>query len=77
MNSNHRVLEPYDLWKGKLTLEFVARQLRNATRHELTCHTEPRASYEFRCRTYGSLNISHMIKELILSEPLSLNNSVE
>nr|DAT75534.1 MAG TPA: SAGA-associated factor 73-FINGER, DEUBIQUITINATION, TRANSCRIPTION FACTOR, SAGA [Crassvirales sp.] len=21
MNSNHRVLEPYDLWKGKLTLE--------------------------------------------------------
>nr|DAG91078.1 MAG TPA: hypothetical protein [Crassvirales sp.]DAT75535.1 MAG TPA: hypothetical protein [Crassvirales sp.] len=51
--------------------------MRNATRHELTCHTEPRASYEFRCRTYGSLNISHMIKELILSEPLSLNNSVE
>nr|DAG91077.1 MAG TPA: hypothetical protein [Crassvirales sp.] len=22
MNSNHRVLEPYDLWKGKLTLKF-------------------------------------------------------
>nr|DAE46235.1 MAG TPA: hypothetical protein [Caudoviricetes sp.] len=43
--------------------------MRNATRHELTCHTEPRASYEFRCRTYGSLNISHMIKELNLSEP--------
>nr|DAN22485.1 MAG TPA_asm: hypothetical protein [Bacteriophage sp.] len=67
MNSDHRTFESHDYVEGEVNAcspVFIIRYLRNTTRHELTCHTEPRASYEFRCRTYGSLNISHMIKRI-------------